>query len=177
MGISYCTATTKEELEQILALQQANLWANVSPEEKEKDGFVTVEHNFDILHQMNEVCPHIIAKDGDIVAAYALCMHPKFADKIDILKPMFAEIDTVVPKNEKYIAMGQICVGKNYRNQGIFRGLYNAMKAHVQPEFESIVTEVDAKNTRSLQAHYAVGFKELKTYFSDDRDWVLISLK
>ena len=73
--------------------------------------------------------------------------------------------------------MGQICVAKNYRNQGIFRGLSNAMKAHVQPEFDSIITEVDAKNTRSLQAHYAVGFKELKTYYSDDRDWVLIRLK
>ncbi len=177
MGIRYCTVSTTDELEQILALQQANLWANVSPEEKEKDGFVTVEHNFEILNQMNEVCPHIIAKDGDTVAAYALCMHPMFADKIEILKPMFAEIDTVVSKDEKYIAMGQICVGKSYRNQGIFRGLYNAMKAHIQPEFESIITEVDAKNTRSLQAHFAVGFKELKTYFSDERDWVLISLK
>ncbi len=177
MGIRYCTVSTTDELEQILALQQANLWANVSPEEKEKDGFVTVEHNFEILNQMNEVCPHIIAKDGDTVAAYALCMHPMFADKIEILKPMFAEIETVVPQDEKYIAMGQICVGKSYRNQGIFRGLYNAMKAHIQPEFESIITEVDAKNTRSLHAHYAVGFKELKTYYSDERDWVLISLK
>ncbi|ALM08682.1 GCN5 family acetyltransferase [Sediminicola sp. YIK13] len=177
MEIRYCPVSTKEELEQILALQQANLWANVSPEEKEKDGFVTVEHNFGILYQMNEVCPHIIAKDGDTVAAYALCMDPMFADKIEILKPMFAEIENVVPKKEKYIAMGQICVGKNYRNQGIFRGLYNAMKAHVRPEFDSIITEVDAKNTRSLQAHYAVGFKELKTYYSDDRDWVLIRLK
>ena len=177
MGIIYCTVTAKKELEQILALQHSNLWANVSLEEKEKDGFVTVEHNFEILHEMNEVSPHIIAKDGDTVAGYALCMHPMYANKIDILKPMFTEIDIVVPKDEKYIAMGQICVAKNYRNQGIFRGLYNAMKTYVQPEFQSIITEVDAKNTRSLQAHYAVGFKELKTYFSDNRYWVLISLK
>ncbi len=177
MEIKYCIATTKEELEQILVMQQANLLTNISAEEKQKEGFVTVEHTFDILHQMNEVCPHIIAKDGDSIAGYALCMHPMFGDRIEILKPMFREIETVVSKDEKYIAMGQICVGKNYRGQGIFRGLYNAMKAHVQPEFASIITEVDAKNTRSLQAHYAVGFKELKTYFSDDRDWVLISLK
>ena len=140
MSIKYCTVTSKEELEQILTLQQANLWTNVNLEEKEKDGFVTVEHNFDILQ-------------------------------------MFTEIDAVVPKDEKYMAMGQICVGKNYRNQGIFRGLYNTMKQHVQPDFDSIITEVDAKNTRSLLAHYAVGFKELKTYFSDGRDWILISLK
>tara|TARA_R110002051_G_scaffold247426_1_gene306996 strand:- start:2044 stop:2577 length:534 start_codon:yes stop_codon:yes gene_type:complete len=177
MDIRFCTVTTEDELEQILALQQANLLTNISPEEKEKEGFITVEHNFNILNQMNEVCPHIIAKDGDTVAGYALCMHPMFADKIEILKPMFKEIDAAVPKDEKYIAMGQICVDKNYRNQGIFRRLYNAMKANVQPEFDSIITEVDAKNTRSLQAHYAIGFKELKTYFSDDRDWVLISLR
>ncbi len=177
MGVRYCTVTSKEELEQILTLQQANLFTNVSVEEKEKDGFVTVEHNFAILQLMNKIYPHVIAKDGVNGVGYALWMHPMFADKIDILKPMFAELDTGVPKDEKYIAMGQICISKNYRNQGIFRGLYSAMKAHVQTEFQSIITEVDAKNTRSLQAHYAVGFKELKTYFSDGRDWILISLK
>ena len=39
---------------------------------------------------------------------------------------------------------------------------------------EGFVTEVDAKNIRSLNAHYAIGFKHLKSYNSVRQDWELI---
>ena len=39
-------------------------------------------------------------------------MHPKFSNEIDILKPMFKEINSVVPHDEKYMVMGQICIDK-----------------------------------------------------------------
>ncbi len=45
------------------------------------------------------------------------------------------------------------------------------MQVSICPDFDTIITEVDAKNTRSLQAHYAVGFQVLKTYRSAGQDW------
>lgn len=174
MPIKYYRCSTVKELEQILELQQRNLFANVSEEERKKEGYVTVVHNFEILKKMNDVCSHIIAKDGEKVVGYALCMHPKFSGEIEVLIPMFREIDAVIPKDKKYLAMGQICVDKAYRKKGIFRKLYETMKAETQAEFVSIITEVDAKNIRSLNAHYAIGFKHLKTYSSGGQDWELI---
>ena len=123
------------------------------------------------------MCPHIIAKAGGMVVGYALCMHPVFAQEIEVLIPMFDEIESAVPKPENYLTMGQICIDKNYRGQGLFKNLYATMKAAVIPEFQSIITEVDAKNTRSLQAHYAAGFADLKTYSSGGQDWHLIILQ
>ena len=174
--IGYKRATRKYELEQILQLQRDNLPSVVSEEIKKTEGFVTVHHDFDILNRMNEACPHIIATNDEMVVGYTLCMHPKFGDEIEVLKPMFAEITRILGTDEKYIAMGQVCVAKAYRRQGIFRNLYNYMLDEIKPEFNCIITEVDCKNTRSLKAHYGIGFKLLSRYQSGGHDWELIRL-
>ena len=67
--------------------------------------------------------------------------------------------------------MGQICVDKNYRKQGIFRGLYRFYKEELQHQFDYLITEVAAINLRSMQAHEAVGFKIIDTYQEDGIVW------
>jgi GNAT superfamily N-acetyltransferase len=181
MMITYGRAESDDDLKHILALQKKNLpHAIASAEEIAEEGFVTVSHTFDLLKEMNGVCAHIVAKYEDIVVGYALCLHTQFADDIDILKPMFEQIDILMPSRDKYIVMGQICIDKAFRRRGIFRKLYGTMQSLVKPEgFDAILTLVDAINTRSLQAHYAVGFELLKSYDDDSkpRKWMLIGLK
>ena len=176
-NIRYCRSKTDKELHQILELQQKNLFDNIPDENRRHEGFVTVVHTFDLLKKMNAACQHIIAKDNDKLVGYALCMPPLFSAAIAVLKPMFFEIETINPKPSTYIAMGQICIDIDYRKQGIFRNLYETMRDSLKPEFDAIITEVDAKNIRSLNAHYAIGFKHLKSYNSGGQDWELIILK
>lgn len=175
--ITYKQAETLEELEQILELQQHNLPKNISVEESLKEGFLTVEHTLDILKAMNDVCGHIIAVDENLVVGYALCMHPKFANDIEVLKPMFKEINSVAENNSTYMAMGQICVAKSHRGKGVFRNLYLTMKEKLPEGFDTIITEVDGKNKRSLTAHAAIGFTTLKIYMSGDKEWHLVALQ
>lgn len=176
MELWYGRAKSKVELGQILELQQSNLLPNVAPKERKNEGYVTVLHTLELLAQMNDTCAHIIAKDADKIVGYALCMHPKFADRIEVLKPMFTEINAVVSKNYDYMVMGQICIEKAYRKRGVFRSLYRSMKEAVRSEYDAIITEVDAQNTRLLQAHYAVGFEDLKIYRSGRKLWHLMLL-
>jgi len=175
--ITYKKATTTYELIQILELQKENLPLIISSEEKEAEGFLTVQHDFDILNQMNDACPHIIAKDGEKLVGYTLCMHPKFEGEIELLKPMFKEIKNTIKPFKTYMVMGQVCINKAYRRQGVFRNLYAKMQELTKPEFDSIVTEVDINNQRSLQAHYAIGFKALSQYKANDKTWELIYLE
>lgn len=176
-GIEFTRCSTDIELLQILDLQRRNLPVSLSEDEKLKEGFVTVVHSFEILKEMNKTCAHIIAKYENKVIAYALCMHPKFADRIEILKPMFVELENLEPKIENYMAMGQICVDKAHRKKGVFRELYKTMKRYIIPEFSSIITEVDAANQRSMTAHTSVGFEVLSDYIIDDVQWNIIQLK
>ncbi|WP_246109072.1 GNAT family N-acetyltransferase [Seonamhaeicola algicola] len=175
-NITYTRASTKNELLQILELQKANLITNVSETVKQKEGFVTVHHSFEILQTMNTVCPHIIAKHKNNVVGYALTMVKDFKNDIDILKPMFNHIETTVNANLNYIVMGQICIDKNFRGQGVFKGLYNHMTHTLKNQFSCIITLIDSKNIRSINAHKAVGFKTLKTFSQDEKNLNLVIL-
>lgn len=174
MSILYTTTSSKTELNEILALQKKNLPIKVSEAEMKQEGFVTVEHDFNMLKSMNDKQPHIIAKSDDAVVGYALCMTRDFKSKIEILKPMFDKIDTLVPSDTSYIVMGQVCVDKGYRKQGIFRGLYDKMRDELQSSYSLLITEVAANNKRSLQAHYAIGFKDLLVYEADQIVWHIV---
>ncbi|WP_298504138.1 GNAT family N-acetyltransferase [uncultured Maribacter sp.] len=177
MNVTYHKASTIKELQQIIALQSENLHANLTEEVRQQQGFVSVSHTLKILQEMNKVCPHTIAKSKHKVIGYALCMHPSFSDDISLLKPMFVEINSLIPKPKNFMVMGQICIDKEFRGKGVFRNLYKKMKEDVLNEYHSIITEVDSKNLRSLNAHTSVGFKHLKTYNSLGQDWKLLILR
>ena len=176
------TVKKNEELEAILELQAKNLPQNLSETEKLSEGFVTVYHTFSLLKKMNTCQAHFIAKDDKQIVGYALCMPPKFQNDIEILKPMFREINGVfrtsisLSKVKSYIVMGQICIAKTHRGQGLFRKLYRAMQTELKFKYDAIITEVDVKNKRSLLAHYAVGFEDMSTYTSGGQQWKLIIL-
>jgi len=175
--IIYTKVTSDRELNEILELQDKNLLENLSEEEKKEHGFVTIKHTFEILKAMNDVCSHTIAKHEDKVVGFALSMTKEFSEDIEVLKPMFHEISKLV-SDENYIVMGQICIDIKYRKQGVFKGLYEFMKTDIcLNTFDSIITEIDIKNERSLNAHEAIGFERLKDFKAGDKNWRIVLLK
>ncbi|MFH6603335.1 GNAT family N-acetyltransferase [Maribacter algicola] len=173
MDIHYCRATADEDLQDILLLQQKNALGSLTDEEKLKEGFVTVIHTYDLLKRMNADCPHIIAKVNDEVIGYALCMTRKFCTDIPLLAPMFETADIILP-GKKYLAMGQICVAKEFRAQGVFRGMYTYYRKALEKEYDGLLTEVATSNQRSLNAHLSVGFEILQTQVSEGISWELV---
>jgi GNAT superfamily N-acetyltransferase len=169
--VLYKRASTLDELEQIRTLQLQNSSQNITSEEKLHEGFVTVQHTVALLEQMNTACAHIIAKDGEKVVGFALVMLSSFRNEIEVLIPMFERIDSLIPAGKSYVIMGQVCVDKNYRKQGIFRGLYDFYRTQLQQEFDFLITEVAAINLRSMSAHEAIGFKVIDSYEEDGIIW------
>ncbi|MEL6721505.1 MAG: GNAT family N-acetyltransferase [Bacteroidota bacterium] len=177
--LSFTTASTTQDLQQILALQQVNLSKNISKEESRAQGFLTVEHDFDILKAMNDACPHVIAKVEDQVVGYTLVMLEQFKDRIPILVPMFEKVNQLEWKNRvvgnlQYFIMGQVCIAKDWRGQGIFSGLYQHMKLALADRFDCIITEVATRNTRSMRAHEKVGFEVLEIYDGETEEWAIV---
>ncbi len=178
--VKYGISTTEEELKSILELQQINLPRNISTEELESQGFVTVEHDLDLLTRMNSPYQHIIAKEDNKVVGYTLVMLPKWKHDIPVLVEMFDQIDSIVYggallSEAKYFTMGQVCVAKSHRGQGVFAGLYTEMKKRMSPDFDYIITEIASRNYRSIRAHEKVGFEIIKTYqIGDGEEWVLV---
>lgn len=181
MNLSYGQAQD-EDLPFILELQKQNHKNAVDDATKQSQGFVTAEHDLNLLKAMNDAFPHTVAYDGKEVIGYALTMTKAFRNKIEILKPMFDMIDQTLAEkqmSDRYVVMGQVCIKASHRGQGIFYKLYDAMKRFTQGHFDSIITEVSVQNKRSLKAHYNHGFESLKKYqdkFGEDWDLIIWEL-
>lgn len=170
--IEYTTANTQSDLEEILHLQKSNLEVSISSEELQREGFVTVHHNLELLSRMNQPFPHIIAKDKGEVIGYTLVMLRDLEKEIPVLIPMFQQINALIYNGKslndsEYFIMGQVCIEKDYRGKGVFKGLYQHMKEVMAGHFEYIITEVAIRNQRSIRAHHKVGFKSIHTYQSE----------
>ncbi len=169
MPITYTTAQSDEDLRQILALQRQNLYKNTPTEYQQDQGFTTVEHSFEAVKKMNDALPQIIAKDGDTLAGYALVMPRTFGQLVPELVPMFDIISGLEwqgkPMSDyRYYVMGQICVAQSHRGQGVFDGLYAQHKKQFAADFDLCVTEIAARNTRSMRAHERVGFQTIHVH-------------
>src|SRR6185436_10677566 len=140
------TVSSDSDLEKILALQKLYLKGANSAEEEKDQGFLTVEHNLDLLKKMHEADPSIIVKDNGVLAGYALTMPPSCRELVPVLFPMFESLDNIIHRGKPvsthdYYVMGQVCVAKAYRGQGIFDLLYQGHKKFYQDKYDLLVTE------------------------------------
>ncbi len=178
--ISITKVSSDNQLEQILALQQANLKTSLTTDEILSEGFVTCKHDFDLLKKMNQPNPHVIILDKDSVVGYCLVMSPNWRGELDVLDSMFERIEHTSFQNQNilstdYIIVGQVCIHKDYRGKGLFRRMYQFYKGCLADQFKYCITEVEASNVRSLEAHRALGFCTLLCYQpGDGHDWELI---
>lgn len=178
--ISFTLSNTRKDLEGILELQKANLAANLPFKEKQSEGFVTVVHTFNQLSKLNYYEKHIIAKDNEKVIGYLLAMTQQSKTDIPILIPMFNIFNEIIFNNKRisdynYIVVGQVCIDKLYRGKGILDKCYALYKEYYSDKYEFAITEIAKTNTRSLNAHKRIGFKEIKTYTSPDNVvWTIV---
>ncbi|MCH1418110.1 MAG: hypothetical protein L7U68_06150 [Flavobacteriaceae bacterium] len=70
--------------------------------------------------------------------------------------------------------MGQICVDKAFRGQGVFRQLYAEHMALLSKQYNYCITEVSNRNLRSMQAHYATGFELLHCFSGTQDEWNIV---
>ena len=178
--ITYTTSKTNAELEGILQLQKANLPQGLTQEEIQSQGFVTVHHTYEQLAQLNDIEQHLIAKDGEQVIGYLLAMTAASKHDLPILIPMFEAFDDIDYLGKKisayhYLVVGQVCIGKEYRGQGILDRCYAAYKEFFSPKYDFAITEIARNNPRSLNAHKRIGFEEIHTYTDPEgTEWVVV---
>jgi len=162
-AITFATAATDDDFEQILKLQQQNLLHTLSTETQSEQGFVFAEHTSVTLKSMAAQLPQVIALHNGQVIGYNLAMSADMQDKLPSLAPMFIEFDKCTYKGRKlidykFIVGGQVCVDKNFRGYGLMSKLYRETASRVPNDYQLCVTEISTRNTKSLAAHQKMGF-------------------
>lgn len=171
--------TNNNQLEQIAALSAQNLRTVLNEKEKSEQGFITWEYNFTLLEKMHRIAPSIIATYQDEVVGYALvathamsAVHAEMSVMLNNLASLSYESK---PMNDyKYYMMGQICIAKEHRGQGLFDRLYHYHREINRDQYDILLTEVSTSNHRSMRAHERVGFKTIHTYQDHMDEWNVV---
>lgn len=165
----YVASCEEDILQQILVLQRENLRDQLSEVEAQEQGFVYVEHDLAKLKKLGATYPHIVALDENNLVGYNLVMLQEDRATIPSLIPLFEQFDALQYEGRQlnewsYCVCGQVCVKKSHRGQGVFAGMYEAVRKQMQPHFELLLTEIAVSNKRSLRAHEKIGFEVLNYY-------------
>jgi L-amino acid N-acyltransferase YncA len=108
-------------------------------------------------------------------------MHPDFGAKVPVLVPMFELLNTLRFKkksilNLAYFVIGQICVDKSVRGQGVFSALYVEVSRRFSEKYDVVITEIATRNTRSIRAHEKVGFETIHIFTAPDgEEWAIVA--
>jgi ribosomal protein S18 acetylase RimI-like enzyme len=163
-------ATTDESLKQILDLQRRNLKKYLSDAEIESQGFVTAEHTFEQLKKINDAEACVVITDNGVVVAYAIAMLESSVTDMPVFDDLFSTVASLTYKNQpmtsyNYIFVGQLCIDKNYRGQGLVEKLYSFYKEELKTNYDFAVTDISEHNRRSLKAHQKSGFEVIHTFY------------
>lgn len=172
--------TTTDELLQIQLLNTANYRLNISAKQQDKEGFVSWPYPLELLEKTQSLAPHVIVKEGDIVAGYALVTVKEAARFHTDLQTMFDHLAAVDYKGKpldehNYYVMGQVCIDKPWRGKGVFAMLYQHHKEVYAARFDMVITEISVSNVRSQRAHEKVGFRTIYTYTDAVDEWNVVA--
>ncbi|REG78258.1 GNAT family N-acetyltransferase [Algoriphagus antarcticus] len=172
---------SKADLQGIINLQRANLSAQFSAEEKESQGFLFVQHSIDDLKKLSDIEAHVIALDRNKVVAYILTMTQASRVEIPQLLPMFLQFDQIEYDGKKvsdynYLVVGQVCIGKEYRGEGLFDKCYKKYRELFAGKYDFSITEISTSNHRSMRAHQRIGFEVIHTFHDLVEEWSIVVL-
>ena len=171
--------STDNELEQIAALSNANLSANISAETKAREGFVSWVYTPEILKALHAVAPSVIVMDGGALAGYAITLTRECLPLYPAAADTFMHASTLFfggrPLSQHpFYLMGQICVAEAWRGKGIVDVLYQGHRQFYHSRYDFLVTEISTSNPRSLRAHQKVGFAIIDTHHDPAGHWDVV---
>lgn len=179
-SISIELSDSVADLERIIEIQQLNHPGSVAPDLWETQGFVTMKYTVEELQTMCGPYRHVVAKHNDTVVGYALVLLKEHSERFPLLADMFQHIATGAYggkplRQSRYVVMGQVCIDENFRGKGIFKELYDKFREQMRADFDLVITEVSAKNGRSMGAHQSVGFENIAPEHAGSSEWNVIA--
>ncbi len=179
MTVTTRLADRDSDLRAIQALQTQNLRRNVSDSEAAEFGFLMAEFDLEFLRQMHRSRASIVAVNRDVVVGYALVATKAIRDGNPLLTALFDQIDQLEFQGRRlaesdYVVVGQLCVAKEYRGQGLVPRLYQHFRSSLEADHAFAITEVAKANHRSLKAHRKVGFETIHVMLYEGLEWEVV---
>jgi L-amino acid N-acyltransferase YncA len=170
---------TEADYPGMAALQEANLFDNLSPEAR-KDGFLMARFNAAQFAQMNRDAAIVVAVDNGRIAGYACCATIEFSCQFPLLATMIGTfgrtgfLGTPLVDSRACI-YGPVCVERAERGKGVLRKVIGKVKEELAGRFDVAVGFIAKSNSRSLAAHVdGLGMMLAGDFRHADRDYWIV---
>lgn len=169
----------EKELIGLKQLQTNNLRRLIGEDEAMKEGFLTSEYELSLLQKMHDIHPSIIVKEGEEVVGYTIVTNKEVLGEHPELDHLFQTLDATsyngrFLKNENYILVGQVCVGKSHRGQGWVAKMYEFYKNLHAKNYKYLVTDISQANKRSIKRHQIIGFETIGVIEQVGTGWDIV---
>jgi predicted N-acetyltransferase YhbS len=170
-----------QDLPGVLALQEANLHANLGDAER-ADGFLSARFDPEQLTAMGAQVGVLVAADGERVAGYACASEVDYNRRFPLLAAMIDALPRLRYQGRtldqtRCFVYGPVCVDRAWRGRGVLRGLVAALRRHTAGRFDCGVAFIAQDNPRSLAAHvHGLGLIEAGGFEHDSRAYRIVVL-
>src|SRR3989338_8931202 len=130
-----------EDLPAIRALHEQNLSRNVSEEEKEREGFVSVETDLPLLKRVRKDAGIMVAEHpSEGVVAYAVPLTLEHAQSIPLLTPFIERVLRLSHQKTKLsdlrvVIAGQLCIARGHKGIGLPEPLHHEFLRMLRGKF------------------------------------------
>jgi hypothetical protein len=164
----------------ILRLQSANFIENLTAEER-RQGFLSAQFSAAQTAQIAEDLGTMVALVDDHVAGFLCAFRNEFETGSPVIARMLESYDHLSFENRPLTSFtsyiyGPVCIGRQHRQRGLLRGLYEAQKNDLAGQFNLGVAFVSRNNPHSLQAHVAgLGMSEVGDFDAAENTYVVLA--
>ncbi|AIY41840.1 Acetyltransferase [Collimonas arenae] len=163
----------------IVKLQLENTPGQLSDAEK-LQGFVVSDMDEQQFAAINQALGILVAMDGDQLAGFVcmvpLAMQPRHP-VVDAMLATFAnqQFDGKTLLQQRVFVYGPVCIGKQWRGQGVLQKLFAAVKAHTCADYDLGAAFIDDRNPHSLAAHVqGLKMTALKPFSCKEQNYQLV---
>ena len=163
----------------ILQLQEANLFANLTPEQR-VDGFLSARFSGEQFARMAQEVAVLVAVDRGHVAGYLCASGLEFNRQFPLLAAMLGEFGRIdflgrSLSAQRCFIYGPVCIDRALRGRGLLSGLYRMLRNTIGTGYDAGVAFVAQDNARSLSTHAeGLGMSIVGEFaFDAKRYWVL----
>jgi len=171
-----------EDYSAILSLQSANFIANLSEEDR-KEGFLSAQFTPEQTAQIAEDLGTTVAVIEGRVRGFLCAFRKEFDAGSPVIAKMIESYDRLSLHGRPLSAFasyiyGPVCIGREFRRQGLLRGLYEAQKKALVGQFEIGVAFVSRSNPHSLRAHvHGLGMSEAGDFAVNGNFYVALAFR
>jgi len=146
-----------QDISGIIALQKANLYDNLSDQDR-KMGFVTTPFSEAQLEHLLAEHGIFVAEDQGVITGYTMAGTWKFFSQWPIFPYMESRLGSLsfagkrVPPEQSF-QYGPVCITAALRGSGIFPRLFEEMRKDFASRFPVGITFINRVNERSYAAH------------------------